>query len=588
MTTKTIRILGIHGLGDQRLTGWETHWENAVTKTLTGIDDLKLEFDFVNYDDIFDETEISFAETTTAAWKLTQSGFTSIFRRRRGVIGRVNNSIRWSAGYVVAWVEDDGFKKKSRKRVLDKVSDFEPNVILAHSLGSLVSYNAFSHQDAADPSVSPLLKKVDYVSLGSQLGNAFVVRNLTNGRLDGLNVLYWHHLFNKADSVFTAPIRLPGIQNFQQVETFFDVAGIADHSATSYISHDNTFSNVWLPIVNRAKATRTRTKALKPFIERRKSTKKPRRALLVGINEYPNEQDRLEGCVNDVYLMSSVLQERGFAPEDIRVCVDRRATTEGILERMEWLFDECGPGDERVFYFSGHGAQIPEYGEEFEPDRHLECLVPWDFDWSHERSISDDQIYGLYSQLPYDARTLFIFDCCHSGGMHRSGSAKAKGLTPPDDVVHRELKWDKNREMWIPRDFQEMDKGFSRSSKDRAAYFGRNGSTARLGRATMLRALKSAEYEKLKSSSKSEIIGPYLPLILEACQEDQFAYEYRHGVISYGAFTYSLATILRRDKQLSFSDLLKKTGDQLKELDYAQEPAILGPSAIVNSQVPWN
>ena len=36
--------------------------------------------------------------------------------------------------------------------------------------------------------------------------------------------------------------------------------------------------------------------------------------------------------------------------------------------------------------------------------------------------------------------------------------------------------------------------------------------------------------------------GPYLPLIIEACGEDEFSYEYRHGATSHGAFTFSLAT----------------------------------------------
>jgi hypothetical protein len=34
-------------------------------------------------------------------------------------------------------------------------------------------------------------------------------------------------------------------------------------------------------------------------------------------------------------------------------------------------------------------------------------------------------------------------------------------------------------------------------------------------------------------------VGPYLPLIIEACQEKEFSYEYRDGATSYGAFTYA-------------------------------------------------
>jgi metacaspase-1 len=42
-----------------------------------------------------------------------------------------------------------------------------------------------------------------------------------------------------------------------------------------------------------------------------------RRALLVSINGYPDPTHKLNGCVNDVYSVSALLQENGFLPEDI-------------------------------------------------------------------------------------------------------------------------------------------------------------------------------------------------------------------------------------------------------------------------------
>ena len=172
------------------------------------VEGLSLDFRFVTYDDIFEETDISFADTAAALWKLTKSGVSAIGRRERGVIADISDKIRWTAGYVVAWVEDEGFKRQSRKRVLDAVREHKPDVILAHSLGSLVTYNAFSHPDAKEEEVSALLAKANYVTLGSQIGNPFVIRNLTNGRILPLDVAFWYHLYNENDDVFTAPIRL--------------------------------------------------------------------------------------------------------------------------------------------------------------------------------------------------------------------------------------------------------------------------------------------------------------------------------------------------------------------------------------------
>jgi len=76
--------------------------------------------------------------------------------------------------------------------------------------------------------------------------------------------------------------------------------------------------------------------------------KPAQRALLVGINDYPDPQNRLEGCVNDVFLMSSVLQESGFDPDNIRVVLNERATRSAFWKRLDWLLDGAEDGDDRV------------------------------------------------------------------------------------------------------------------------------------------------------------------------------------------------------------------------------------------------
>jgi len=379
------------------------------------------------------------------------------------------------------------------------------------------------------------------------------------------------------------------MENFAQVDTPFDIDGFADHSAVAYLTHPSTIENVWRPIAERRISARSFGMTLRrerPATVEREGRLR-RRALLVGINQYPREEDRLEGCVNDAFLMSSVLQECGFEPESIRVCLDERATTKGITERLKWLLDDPRPGDERVFFYSGHGATIPEYGEDFEPDRKTETLVPWDFDWSPEHAIVDDQIFRLYSQLPYSTRFAMILDCCHSGGMHRQGGARVRGLTPPDDIRHRELRWDKAADMWVERDFEPLNKAFSRDPKANVAFFGTEGSSTRIGRASLVRSQPLADYQKSKRREGSTRVGPYLPLIVEACQEKELSYEYRHGVTSYGAFTFSLALELRKRKRITFERLVEVTAARLAALGYDQRPQVLGPRALVRGRVPW-
>ena len=52
--------------------------------------------------------------------------------------------------------------------------------------------------------------------------------------------------------------------------------------------------------------------------------------------------------------MSAMLQECGFAPEEIRMVLNERATAKGILDRLHWLLDDLQSGDERVLFYSGH------------------------------------------------------------------------------------------------------------------------------------------------------------------------------------------------------------------------------------------
>lgn len=586
---KKLKILGVHGLGDHRTSTWREDWQAALRAVFPGQTDVLLEFAFVTYDDIFEDVDLSVWETMQAVWKLARSGASTALGRRRDVLGDVSDRVRWTAGYVVAWVESEQFKERTRKRLLDVIVAEEPDVILAHSLGSLVTYNAFSHPDANKPAVTVALGRSRYVTLGSQLGNPFVVGNLTAGRIEPLPVKYWHHLYNQEDDVFTAPIKLWETNKFRQVDTPFNIGGFADHSAVEYLKHLNTVENVWRPLAEQRinprafGSTRVRRESSTALT---KSGRMRQRALLIGINEYPKQQDRLEGCVNDVFLMSSVLQECGFPPESIRVCLDERATAQGITERLKWLLDDPKPSDDRIFYYSGHGATIPEYGENFEPDRRAETLVPWDFDWSNERAIVDDQIFQLYSQLPYDTRFAMIFDCCHSGGMHRQGGSRVRGLNPPDDIRHRELKWDLDDDMWVPRDFKRLNRRFSSREEVNAAFFGSSGTSTRVGRASLVRDQSEEEYRRLKRRAGSPV-GPYLPLIIEACQENELSYEYRNGVTSYGAFTYSLCLELRKRKRISFKRLVEVTGAKLSGLGYEQQPQVLGPQAIVNAVVPW-
>ena len=590
MPVNVLKVLCLHGLGDHRNSTWKEDWTKALEQTKRENTDVVIEPIFITYDDIFEQINPTFTQSAVAFYKLVRSGTLSILgSRSRGQERGLNDWMKWYAGYVVAWVEDKKFQTKTRERLLSAIKEHKPDVLAAHSLGSLISYNTLSHEDALKPEYKKLVNNLNFISLGSQIANAFVIRNTTPGGLRPLPVKFWYHLYNREDNVFTAPIKLWSADNFEQVETFFDIKGMSDHDAPSYLQHDSAITQVWQPLLAGASGEFSYRNIVPKHVQTKniKTTNDTpqRKALLIGINDYPNPDDRLEGCVNDVYLMSAVLQESGFKPEDIRICLNERATGEGILSRLNWLMENPKPKDQLVFYFSGHGAQLPTYGMGDQVDRMDETLVPYDFDWSLEKCITDDQIFGLYSQLPYDTRLAMIFDCCHSGGIHRSGSRRVKGLTPPDDIRHRALRWDSKLEMWVPREFEPINQDFSPDEELNKAYFGRTGSVNRLGRASALRGLNTKAYDKSKESA-STIYGPYLPVIMQACDEGEYSYEYRHGSISYGAYTFCLAKILREVKKISFADLNTRIRERLVELEYPQVPQILGPDSILKTNIP--
>lgn len=580
-----LRVLCVHGMGSHPMGGsWEGRWKASIEQALRRIDgEVVPRVEFVHLDDLFAAHDIGYFDVLEAIAKLAGSAAASLLRTPRSV----GDQLRWTAGMVVQWVADEALRCQTREALAREVNRFEPDVIVGHSLGSLVCYDAFTHdEDGAE-----LVRRRRFVSCGSQIGNPFVVGSF-GGRLSALPAAgFWYHLFNAEDDVFTAPIRLSDV-NFAQIDTFFDIQGIADHDVTEYMRHRRTVDTVWSDAVmalHRNAIPRvlpaTAMPAAGPASQRH--ARPGARALLVGINEYADPSMNLEGCVNDVFLTSSVLQESGFGAEDIRVLLDARATRQGIAERIDWLLDGARDGDVRLLYYSGHGAQLPLYGAGGRIDRVAETLVPHDFDWSPATAYTDSEFQSVYSQLPYGVRFVALFDCCYAAGMTRACGPRVRGIDPPDDIRHRLLRWDAEHEMWVERRIEPVnptaDAKFNGVPPERGPV-----RAQRLGQAMALRTLP---HPRMKQVARARgHAGPYLPVLMYSCGETELSYEYRHGVQAYGAFTYCLARALRRDHRLkrpklSFDALVAAVGKELSTLGYAQHPTLAAPSEVRTGRV---
>jgi hypothetical protein len=416
----------------------------------------------------------------------------------------------------------------------------------------------------------------------------------------------WINLHNPLDRVFVSPIEIydaPGY--FEEILTAFDTpnsawpGGFINHDFDRYLSHPNTVQRLWAQPdaqTGRVRATLSPSDLrvgeeplqMNALVESPKRAEKENKvvnkALLIGINEYKNPKLELAGCRNDVFTISSVLQEVGIQPDEIRVVFDDRATAAGIRERLTWLLGDPQPNDTRILYFSGHGAQLPIYNSDSEFDGFLECLVPHDFDGSEQSGITDVFLKELYSQLPYDTNLIIILDCCHSGGATRS-AGRVRGIQISDDIMHRALKWNKKLGMWERRTHTVLDAGTaeSRSRSERLA--GADLQTYRIGTAVEIRDQNLELFDELRT--RKGHLGPYMPLVIAACKENQFAYEYSHGAIAYGAFTFAFAQQLRNQNISRFDSIPEVVGSVLKQIGFGdQDPEITGPESKRKQRVP--
>ena len=79
-----------------------------------------------------------------------------------------------------------------------------------------------------------------------------------------------------------------------------------------------------------------------------------------------------------------------------------------------------------------------------------------------------------------------------------------------------------------------------------------------------------------------------MPLLLEACQEDELAYEYADGTVAHGAFSFFLSQTVRSfasgKRPLTVNQLIAETARQVKAR-YKQTPRLEGPRSRRNQRL---
>ncbi|MGE5464651.1 MAG: caspase family protein [Syntrophothermus sp.] len=148
-----------------------------------------------------------------------------------------------------------------------------------------------------------------------------------------------------------------------------------------------------------------------------------KKAVCIGINNYPGTSNDLLGCVNDANDWCELLTEYGF---ETSVLLDSQATRQNIKAALEGLVVSAGAGDVIVFTYSGHGTQAIDISGD-ETDWYDEALYVYD------GMIVDDELRVIVDQIHPGAALLVICDSCFSGSVTRYIPERARArFIPPD------------------------------------------------------------------------------------------------------------------------------------------------------------
>lgn len=256
-----------------------------------------------------------------------------------------------------------------------------------------------------------------------------------------------------------------------------------------------------------------------------------RKALCVGINDYPYDGSDLNGCVNDARAWARLLIEHfDFDRNEVRLLLDDEAGREQVVDGLAWLLEGAAPGDMFVFSISAHGTYVvDESGDERE--RYDEALCPHD---SQDHLIVDDELRTIFEKVPTESNLVVIADTCHSGTVTRSNP----GMPTPDDRRVRFL---------------------NPSLRDAA---------------TLSRPwLAQTNHERIYDESAMKEV------LLSGCAASEYSYDALIDGSYHGAMTYYALEIIREaDYDLTYEELHDSLNHKLDDAGFPQHPRLEGPA----------
>jgi hypothetical protein len=249
-----------------------------------------------------------------------------------------------------------------------------------------------------------------------------------------------------------------------------------------------------------------------------------KKALCVGINEYPFEDQNLNGCVNDAYAWADLLVNHfDFPRTNIKMLLDADATKKNMIEGVENLIAGATAGDVLVFTNSSHGSYKIDRKED---EAYDEVICPYDIE---DNLLTDDELRQIFASISEGVRLSFICDSCHSGTITR--------IIPGAD----------ERRMRFLSPSVRGDQELYDPWKARP------------------RRLKKYPQSKMKD------------VLVAACTDIELAYDAKFGDKHHGALTYfALHTIRAANYKIAYAELVKRVKSLLKKNRFPQHPQLEG------------
>lgn len=274
-----------------------------------------------------------------------------------------------------------------------------------------------------------------------------------------------------------------------------------------------------------------------------------KKALCIGINNYPGTQMDLQGCVNDANDWADALAGRGYR---VSLLLDAKATKAAMVKAMTKLIAGGAAGDRLVITFSGHGTYQPDADGD-EVDGLDEALCPHDIRTAG--ALIDDEIRAIFGKRKAGVRVVLIADSCHSGTVTRAAPSEPEADAPRPRFMPMGN--------WLPE--RSLPRTRAGTLVDRIAI-----------------------HPTLVSVFASVLRKQQGDLLLSGCQEgpNNYSYDARINNRYNGAFTYyALKTLKALPKTGTYAAWHKAIRDYLPSASFPQSPQIVGNSAARKQKV---